>query len=81
MVAVKLPKCMVTWLEMGKTNLIRVCLSTINLIQIWKTHENPKISVFLNLIPRNIRIVSNFFFARPKNIISDKYLTQKYHFG
>ena len=38
------------------------------------------ISVFLNLIPRNIIIVSNFL-TGPKNILSDKYFTQKYHFG
>ena len=43
------------------------------------TRKNQKY-VYLNWIPRNIRIVSNIF-AGPKNIISDKYVTQKYHFG
>ena len=37
-------------------------------------------SMFLNLIPRNIIIVSNFL-AGPKIIISDKNVTQKYQFG
>ena len=36
--------------------------------------------VLLNLIPRNIRIVSNIL-AGPKNVISDNYVARKYHFG
>ena len=73
MIAVKLPKSIVTRLEMGSMN---------NKFDInMEISRKPKNTSVLNLIPRNIRIVSNFF-AGPENIISDnKYLTKKYHFG
>ena len=80
--------------NMGCTNILypkisRVAIldEKISLIKIWKSHENPKISVFLNLIPRNIVGVSNFlqvpeipFLTNilPKNITWGKHLTQKY---
>ena len=47
----------------------------LHLVQKWKSHKNPKISVFLNLTPSNIKILSNVF-SWLKNIISDKYLNQ-----
>ena len=39
----------------------------------------PKISVFVNLIPRNIRVLSANFYDQ-KNIILENCRTQKYHF-
>ena len=80
--------------NMGCTNVLypkisRVAIldETISLIKIWKSLENPKISVFLNLISRNIVGVSNFL-QDPKipfltnillkNITLGKHLTQKY---